>query len=276
MALLWKNLFREYVPELKRVGMSEEDIQKLEVEVANRINEEDPPKIAWVGLTGVGKSSTLNALFNAGRETNGVVACTKEEAAVYGNISKYIGSKGDIMVYDMPGLGEGIKEDNHHMETYKRVLPNVDVVVWTISAGDRKMEPEQRALLRLKQEFGRKFLERLVIVINKADITDPGETSWRKEMNMPCLEQQKNMEIFEQEVLKKVKDVLPEWKGNLVTYSAKYRYRLDVLMTAIVEAVPKNRRWVYDRRADVADFKEFIDPRYREYIVSMLGQNKGG
>lgn len=266
----FKNIFGEYIPELEKAGMSENDIKNLEKEVENYINKEDPPKIAVVGLSGVGKSSTLNSLFNAGRETNDVISCTKKEAAIYGNVSEYLGSKGSIMVYDMPGLGEGIKEDKQHLETYRRILPNVDVVVWTISAGDRKMKPEQEALLTLKNKFGRSFIDRLVIVINKADITAPGETAWRRDFNMPSLEQQQNITIFEKYVADKVKEVLPEWKGEIITYSAKYRYRLDILMTAIIKAVPKQRRWVYDKSSDVADFTELIDPKYKDYILSMM------
>lgn len=267
---LFKKVFQEFVPELKKAGMSEKDIEELQNSVVERINEEDPPKIALVGLTGVGKSSTLNALFNAGREINDVVACTREAAAVKGTVTEYIGSKGSVIVYDMPGLGEDIEEDKHHLETYRKVLPNVDVVVWTISAGDRKMKPEQEALLILKKTFGKSFTDKLVVVINKVDTIAPGETAWRKEMNMPSRKQQENLMIFEDYVAKKIKMVLPEWKGEIVSYSAKYRFRLDILMTAIIEAVPKNRRWVYDRSADVADFKEFIDPRYKEYIMSMM------
>lgn len=250
--------------------MSEKDISKLEDAVAEKMNEEDPPKIAWVGLCGVGKSSTINALFNAGREINDVVACTQKEAAVYGDVSEYLGSKGKIIVYDMPGLGEDIQADKKHLETYRRVLPNVDVVVWTISAGDRKMKPEQEALLTLKQTFGKSFTDRLVIVINKVDIIAPGETAWNTNINMPSVEQQDNMTEFEKYVMNKVKKVLPEWKGNIISYSAKYRFRLDMLMTAIVQTVLPTRRWIYGQRADVADFTELIEPQYREFIMSMM------
>lgn len=274
--IFFKNIFQEFIPELKKAGMSEDDIVKLEDAVQNSMNEEAPPRIAIVGLTGVGKSSTINALFNAGREINDVVACTKEATEVKGNVTEYTGSKGSVIVYDMPGLGEGIEEDMQHLETYRKVLPNVDVVVWTISAGDRKMKPEQEALIMLKETFGKEFINKLVVVINKADITAPGEMSWRKDLNMPSREQQENIEIFEQYVLKKINQVLPEWKGNIVSYSAKYRFRLDILMTAIVEAVPKDRRWVYDKSADVADFTELIDSQYRDYINYLMESNQGG
>ena len=132
------------------------------------------------------------------------------------------------------------------------------------------MGPEQEALLKLKNNFGNKFTDRLVVVVNKADIIAPGETEWNKTLNMPSLEQMSNLEEFEEYVRKKIKKVLPDWKGGLVTYSAKYAFRLDILMNTIMEAVPIKRRWVYGQCADVADFTQFIDPQYREYIDELM------
>ena len=271
MKTVFSKIFQEFIPLLKKSGMSDNDINTLERNIKSKMEEEEPPKIAWVGLCGVGKSSTINALFNAGQEINHVVACTKEAKEIYSDVSKYIGSKGkEIIVYDMPGLGEDIEEDIKHLESYAKVLPKVDVVVWTISAGDRKMGPEQEALLKLKNNFGNKFTDRLVVVVNKADIIAPGETEWNKTLNMPSLEQMSNLEEFEEYVRKKIKKVLPDWKGGLVTYSAKYAFRLGILMNTIMEAVPIKRRWVYGQCTDVADFTQFIDPQYREYIDELM------
>lgn len=255
--------------------MSDSDIRKIETAAKEKVDEEAPPKIAWVGLCGVGKSSTINALFNAGQEINHVVACTKEATEIYGDVSKYTNSKGkDIIVYDMPGLGEDIEEDIKHMETYGRILPQVDVVVWTISAGDRKMGPEQEALSKLRKTFGKSFTDRLIVVINKADIVAPGETAWNKALNMPSLEQKRNLDEFEMYVQGKIKKVLPDWQSKIVTYSAKYLFRLDILMNTIIEAVPIQRRWVYGQCADVADFTQLIDPQYKEYIYSIMNKQQ--
>ena len=73
-----------------------------------------------------------------------------------------------------------------------------------------------------------------------------------------------------EDILEKVKRVLPKWEGTIVTYSAKRRYRLDVLMTNMIEAVPKERRWVLDKVADVADFTEFIDPQYKKFVMNQV------
>lgn len=263
-------IFGELKPTLQKAGMSLTQIFEMEKKLRKAVEDVEPPKIALIGFTGVGKSSTINALFNAGREISDVKACTKEEAEIYGNIEEYTGAKGKVIVYDMPGLGEDIDADIKNMEIYNRILPLVDVVVWTFNEGDRAMTPMQQAIKTLDKEFGSDFVNKLIFAVNKADITAPGESAWNTTINMPSKEQMGNITEFEKYILEKVKRVLPKWEGTIVTYSAKRRYRLDVLMTNMIEAVPKERRWVLDKVADVADFTEFIDPQYKKFVMNQV------
>jgi hypothetical protein len=224
------------------------------------------PRVALIGFTGVGKSSTINALFNAGQEISDVRACTQEAHEVQGDVSEYTGSHGTVVVYDMPGLGEDLRADQRHLATYAAVLPRIDVAVWTFHAGDRAMTPMQQALLYLEERIGPQFSKKLIFAVNKADAIAPGETAWVHKMNVPSREQQANIADFEKYIREKVQQVWPHWDGRIVTYSARRRFRLELLMTAMVDAVGTQRRWVLEQRADVADYKEGIDPVVVEFI----------
>jgi GTP-binding protein EngB required for normal cell division len=53
-------------PAFKGVGFDQQSFNTFKAEVLGRFY--SPPKIALIGETGVGKSSTINALFNLGQE----------------------------------------------------------------------------------------------------------------------------------------------------------------------------------------------------------------
>lgn len=257
---------RELFTRMRDDGVDPAQIRATEQAIEEKIRAEADPRIALIGFTGVGKTSTLNALFNAGRPISDVRACTQEAHELRADVAEYTGARGKVIVYDMPGLGEDITADKKHLGTYERVLPRIDVAVWTFQAADRAMSPMQSALLNLAEHLGPSFLPKLMFAVNKADATAPGEGAWNTTINVPSPQQRKNIEEFERYILEKVHQVAPRLKPEIVTYSARRRYRLDVLMTAMVASIPPARRWVLDQRADVADYRETIDPKYLALI----------
>ena len=263
---MFERLLRQLVDAFRNYGATESQVQMVEAGLRQKMADEPSPRIALIGFTGVGKSSTINALFNAGQEISDVRACTKEAHEIRANVSEYSGSQGTIVVYDMPGLGEDLRADKKHLETYASFLPRVDVAVWTFHAGDRAMTPMQQALLTLQDRIGHEFTKKLIFAVNKADTIAPGETAWIRQANVPSHEQQKNIAEFENYIREKVRQVWPEWDGRIVTYSARQKYRLESLMTAMVDAVGAQRRWVLEQRADVADYLEEIDPSMVEFV----------
>lgn len=264
--------FNQIIPALRQSGMKDTDIEEMRAGLKKKMKEVPDPTIAFIGFTGVGKSSTLNALFNAGQEVSDVRACTQFAQSFTGNIEKYTGTKGSINVYDMPGLGESKYKDRQHYLTYEKVLPKADVIVWMFTASDRSMTPMQDAIETLISRIGAEFTKHLVFVVNKADTTAPGETAWNEQFNVPSEEQKKNIEEFERYILERVHEVLPRWKGTVVTYSAKRRYHLEQLMTAMVQAMPEKYGWVLGDRADVASYIDLVDPEYQDYIKSLLNK----
>ena len=251
---------------LMQSGISSSHVDTAMKQLKIGIDNVQLPKIAIIGFTGVGKSSTLNALFNAGQPTSDIRACTQDEAPIIGDVSKYTGSKGSVIIYDMPGLGEDMASDERHFETYLRVLPLVDVAIWTFHTGDRAMTPMQNALIRLNETMGTTFQSKLMFSINKADAIAPGESAWNQNTNTPSFEQNRNIRDLELYIRNKVYQVLPMWRGEIVTYSAKTRYRLDVLMTAMIKTMPRDRRWLLDSVADVADPRDLMDPQIKAYV----------
>src|SRR2546421_636876 len=73
---------------------------KIKKHVNERVRNEPSPQIAFIGDAGVGKSSTLNALFNAGQEVGHEKATTQIEAGIKVTTEKVHGEKGNLLVYD--------------------------------------------------------------------------------------------------------------------------------------------------------------------------------
>lgn len=257
------------INQLLKQGASQKEIKLVSQKLKSEIKNVPLPKIAIIGFTGVGKSTTLNALFNAGQPTSSIRACTQNEAPIIGDVSKYIGSKGSVIIYDMPGLGEDIYSDQKHFDTYRRVLPIVDIAIWTFHTGDRSMTPMQEALQGLLKYLGNDFQKKLMFAINKADAISPGEFAWNKTLNSPSPEQRKNIAELEMYISEKIRQIMPGWNGSIVTYSAKTRFRLSQLMTAMIQTLPKERRWVLDAVADVADPVALMNSQYRDYVKSL-------
>src|SRR5438128_12053669 len=69
-----------------------------------------PLKVSIMGQTGVGKSSLINALFNAHLKINPVRPTTKDIAAI--NVPVKNAPQGtDLIFFDLPGIGESEQTD---------------------------------------------------------------------------------------------------------------------------------------------------------------------
>jgi predicted GTPase len=254
---------------------SPEELDAITKELQQRIKDEPPPKIAVVGEAGVGKSSTLNALFNAGLSISHTRACTKTDIELTIDLT----APGDawprlLVVYDMPGLGESIQADKENLEVYRRVIPEVDAFVWVLDAQNRAIRSVQE---RLSEDIAAvdTGLSKLVVALNKVDLVDPGERSWNTMFNVPGEDQQANIEGREEDVRAKLQEVAPGWPGATVAYSALRRYRLSALFRSMVDAVPAERQWLLGDRMNLANYEELVDERALQAVKTMAETSDG-
>jgi hypothetical protein len=220
-----------------------------------------PPKIAILGKTGVGKSSTINALFGSSLAISHTKSCTQLEEMV--QVNK--GSK-SLIVFDMPGLLEDIEADELHKQTYSRVIPQCDVAVWVLDAADRAIAEDQRAIRDVVGPANPALLDRLVIGLNKVDEIQPG--AWNESANVPSRTQKESIERRIADITEKLLKVCPRLKvEQIIPYSATKRYRLTKLRNAMETACPPERIWVLKSRESLADYRELVDKSVLEEVA---------
>jgi predicted GTPase len=212
------------------------------LDLAQREITERPPTIGLVGVSGVGKSSTINALFRTRLAMSDTVACTKQFESIDLSLNFVRGqlkSAGtSLRIIDAPGLGEDLVKDAEYLAMYEEHLPSCDVILWVMSARNRAVALDQHYLKQLARFHGR-----IVFGINQADIVEPMD--WRERINLPSRRQESNLRIIEQDRREKLQSVLGR-DAPIVCYSSRYGYRLPLLFRTLLEACPPERRWIYE------------------------------
>ena len=241
--------------------LSETDRTGLLAALESEITKVPPPVLAIIGEAGVGKSTTLNALFNAGAAVGHSKATTKNADGFDVAIFDHHGNRGDIRVLDLPGLGESRQSAARLADVYASALPQADAILWVHSANDRMLEFTQTKLVELFQGKLRAYVDRLVFGLNKADDMHPKD--WRHHANIPSDAQMANLQGAEKNFSHLIASALPGGSAvRVTTYSATQRYNLSRLFRMMMQAVPDQRRWVLETRMDLANFLELADARY--------------
>jgi hypothetical protein len=173
------------------------------------------------GVSGAGKSSTLNAIFGTRLPVAHTTAGGRELARLH---------LGRLTVIEAPGLGEDARRDP--TREYAEQLADCDVLLWVLAARSRGLALDQSYLDRLAVPR-----DRLVFGVNQVDLIEPGDWSpW----NVPSgTQEQRLLEIIEDR-----KARLATTLGRarpVVGYSATRAFRLQELFTELVAACPPGR-----------------------------------
>ena len=110
-----------------------------------------PLRLGVIGISGVGKSSTINALFGSKLEISHTIACTKKFTTVPIDVDFNVAEKQRTLLHivDAPGLGESLKTDSHYLSKYYEELPSCDGVLWLLAARNRGVALDQQYLEQL-------------------------------------------------------------------------------------------------------------------------------
>lgn len=244
--------------EVKNLSLQERhDLEKA-------INEElkdNPPIIGLVGISGVGKSTTINKLFKTELPISHTKACTKEFKAIdlhlTLNKSEMENPPVHLRVIDAPGLGEDIRNDPVYLKMYHQYLPNCDVVLWVMSAINRGIALDQQYLKELSN-----FHEKMVFGLNQVDLVEP--MNWNRVINLPSEEMEENILNIEMDRLEKLSSFLNS-NIRIISYSAKFGFNLEQLFALMIDACSTNRRWIFDSLKNF-NYTEFIPDGIRREL----------
>jgi predicted GTPase len=225
----------------KRNQLTEEDKNQL-----IKLIQKKPLKIGLVGLSGVGKSSTINTMFKINLPISHTIACTKEfkEVPIKLKIKQgpALGKKVDLIICDAPGLGEDKEKDAEYIKMYKENLPDCDIILWVMAARNRAVTLDQSYLEQLLKDSS-DLSERIVFAINQVDLVEP--MNWNPKLPIPSKEQMTHIDEIVNDRTQRFSHILGRTDVKIIPYSSKRKYNLEVLFTELLESCAGNRSWIF-------------------------------
>ncbi len=226
--------------------------------------------VLLVGGTGVGKSSTINALFqSAGLDVQAKVGETSRPETM--DINQY--KLGDnLVVWDSPGLGDSREKDIDHKESIKKLLfkkdargvPLVDLVFLILDGSSRDFSSVYTLLKDvIIPSLDHNEKDRILIGINKADQAMSGHF-WDRTKNRPEEKLTKFLEDQSEEVKRRINGLDPDLNVDPIFYSAGYTfdgelisrpYNLEKLLSYIMLCLPRKKRAVVSEYINESSLK---------------------
>lgn len=203
-----------------------------------------PLDVMVTGVTGAGKSTTLNTFFQkyVAKVGDGVDPETMELDAY--SLNDY------LRLWDTPGLGDGVDKDEIHKKKITELLNKtytsdgreygfIDMVLVIIEGTNRDMGTTYKILNDVIVPNISKY--RILVLINQADMAMKWR-HWDYKLNKP----DKVLLEFLDKQVSSIKERVKEATGvqilKPVYYSAEYGYNVEKVFDFIIENMPIDRR----------------------------------
>lgn len=229
------------------------DEKRKVMEALNSEITQRPFRVAVIGQSGVGKSTTLNSVFGLKNYTSNVAEGTTDIEE-----KKFEMRDGfSLSIYDMPGIGYDVDKDAEYEKMYAKILPDCDVIVYIINAHSKDIGEDCRILREVVLPVcnTNQIKDNLILAFNKIDtigeMQDPNdpELRWNTRDNLPTEKLKKAIKVKLSDLTDKLIDEnLIGGKDSIephqvVFYSAICNYNLSDFLRAITKA--GKRGWIW-------------------------------
>lgn len=249
---------------------------KVQTELLDRA-----PVVAIIGKAGVGKTTTINNLFDVDEFVAEVL--TFEQKGHIGDVrrgtTKAIRKRFDLKIgigldiIDLPGLGDDIRKDKEFEEIYRQILPQCDIILYVLKADNRTLGEDERILQNIVLPSCDK--KKIIIAVNQVDIIGENEgLHWDTRINLPDTRQEELIKMKQKDIAQMFSEDLGLDVDKIVCYSAIKRYHLLELLHSIVKTTPLGfifgvlgvmpRNWIDGAEPDWREKVEKIDGLKRQ------------
>lgn len=177
----------------------------------------------FIGKTGYGKSSTVNALFSEQlMGTSAVAACTRHAQSLEFKIRE-----GNYLAFtDLPGIGESRERDAEYLPLYASIIKTADAVVYMMRADTRDYSIDEKAYRMLFPDAEHK--RNLIIGLNFCDKIEPISRSATKPTRLQLANIREKMAWIEDKFAP---------GGGVVPFSADAAWNLEALAEGISQVM---------------------------------------